>query len=101
MKIIAPLALAALVVDTAIGFVAPKRTAHRATSSLNGSLEKYAEELKATANALVRPGRGLLACDESTGTVGSRLESIGMENVEENRRDVRSVESLIFRGHGA
>ena len=37
---------------------------------------------------MVRPGMGLLACDESTGTVGSRLESIGLENTEDNRREV-------------
>merc|ERR1740121_2525259 len=54
----------------------------------------YKDELIATANAMVAPGMGLLACDESTGTVGSRLESIGMENIEENRRDWRE---LLFR----
>lgn len=52
------------------------------------SLEKYSDELQQTANTIVRPGKGILACDESTGTVGTRLESIGLENVEENRRDV-------------
>jgi len=46
---------------------------------------------------MVRPGRGLLACDESTGTVGTRLEGIGMENTEENRRDWRE---LLFRTEG-
>lgn len=90
MKIIA-LTLAAAA-STANGFAAPKAPA-RAGTSLN-SLEKYADELCATAKQLVRPGRGLLACDESTGTVGARLESIGMENVEENRRDWRE---LLFR----
>merc|ERR1712241_436027 len=45
----------------------------------------------------VRPGRGLLACDESTGTVGTRLEGIGMENNEDNRRDWRE---LLFRTEG-
>jgi fructose-bisphosphate aldolase class I len=40
---------------------------------------------------MVRPGHGLLACDESTGTVGTRLESIGMENSETNRRDWREL----------
>jgi len=65
--------------------------------SLKMSLEKYADELKATAAAMVRPGHGLLACDESTGTVGSRLESIGMENSEDNRRDWRE---LLFRTEG-
>jgi len=58
------------------------------SSSLNMSLEKYSDELKKTAAKMVRPGYGLLACDESTGTVGTRLESIGLENTEENRRDV-------------
>merc|ERR1712238_382526 len=50
-----------------------------------GSLEQYSDELKATAASIVKPGMGLLACDESTGTVGTRLESIGVENVEANR----------------
>ena len=36
-----------------------------------------ADILTETAAAMVKPGKGLLACDESTGTVGSRLESIG------------------------
>lgn len=80
--------LTAVLVGQAYGFVAPNGAA-RAPTSLAGSLEEYAEELVETAKTLVRPGRGLLACDESTGTVGSRLESIGMENIEENRRDVR------------
>merc|ERR1712157_138755 len=40
---------------------------------------------------------GLLACDESTGTVGTRLEGIGMENNEDNRRDWRE---LLFRTEG-
>jgi len=55
------------------------------------SLEKYADELKTTANAMVRPGYGLLACDESTGTVGTRLEGIGLVNDETNRRDWREL----------
>merc|ERR1719162_1434162 len=40
---------------------------------------------------MVKPGKGLLACDESTGTVGARLESIGLENNEENRRVWRQL----------
>ena len=47
---------------------------------------QYAEELRATAAAMVKPGKGLLACDESTGTVGTRLEANGMENTEEWRQ---------------
>merc|ERR1719428_2204299 len=51
----------------------------------------YADELRATAAAMVKPGKGLLACDESTGTVGTRLEGIGLENNEENRRTWRNL----------
>lgn len=55
------------------------------------SLEKYSDELISTANAMVRPGYGLLACDESVGTIGKRLDTIGLENNEENRRDWREL----------
>jgi len=58
---------------------------------------KYADELRATANAMIAPGKGLLACDESTGTVGKRLESIGLENNEDNRRTWRN---LLFTTEG-
>lgn len=92
----------ALTTSTANGFVVPNDlrkgvVATSSKSSLNMSLEKYADELKETAAAMVRPGRGLLACDESTGTVGTRLEGIGMENIEDNRRDWRE---LLFRTEG-
>lgn len=56
------------------GFTSPSQSTRGATS-LNMSLEKYSDELRATAAAMVRPGHGLLACDESTGTVGKRLWS--------------------------
>lgn len=42
------------------------------------TLESFKPELKATAQAIAAPGKGLLACDESTKTVGARLESIGL-----------------------
>jgi len=58
---------------------------------------KYAEELRATAAAMVVPGKGLLACDESTGTVGTRLEANGMENSEANRQKWRN---LLFTTEG-
>ena len=80
------LTLAAVAINSASAFVAPQG-AVRDVTSLN-AIADYADELKATAKNLVRPGRGLLACDESNGTVGTRLEGIGMENIEENRRDV-------------
>jgi fructose-bisphosphate aldolase class I len=63
-------------------------TGVKSALSLKMSLEQYSDELKETAAKMVRPGFGLLACDESTGTVGTRLESIGLENNEDNRRIV-------------
>jgi len=52
-------------------------------SACNG---KYAEELMATIKYLATPGKGLLAVDENTGTIGKRLASIDVENVEYNRQ---------------
>ena len=52
---------------------------------------KYSDELRATAAAMVKTGKGLLACDESTGTVGTRLEANGLENTEENRMIWRNL----------
>ena len=70
------------------GAILYEETLYQNATSLNMSLEQYSDELKETADKLTRAGYGLLACDESTGTVGTRLEGIGMENSEENRRDV-------------
>lgn len=49
------------------------------------------KELRQIANAIVRPGHGILAADESTGTMGKRFSSIGAENTEENRRKYRQL----------
>ena len=54
-------------------------------------------ELNRVANAMVAPGRGVLAADESAGTVKKRFEVIGVECTEENRRDYRE---LLFRSKG-
>lgn len=54
--------------------------------------------LKTTADNLVKAGKGILAADESTGTAGKRLASIGMENTEHNRRAMRD---LFFGTSGA
>ena len=48
-------------------------------------------DLNATARAMVAPGKGILAADESTGTIGRRLDSIKVENIEENRRAYRDM----------
>ncbi|MCX5930394.1 MAG: fructose-bisphosphate aldolase class I [Cyanobacteria bacterium] len=55
------------------------------------ALDTHREELAATATALARPGSGLLAADESTGTIGKRFAAIGVENSEEHRRDYRTL----------
>jgi fructose-bisphosphate aldolase class I len=48
-------------------------------------------ELELTARALVAPERGILAADESTGTIKKRFESIGVESTEEARRAYREL----------
>ena len=40
---------------------------------------------------IATPGKGILAADESTGTIGKRLESIGVKNTEEARRNYRAL----------
>lgn len=49
------------------------------------------EDIRATANAMVQRGKGILAADESTGTIGRRLSSIGLENTESNRKAWRNL----------
>lgn len=49
------------------------------------------DELRRIANAIVAPGKGILAADESTATIGKRLSAINVENVEENRRAYREL----------
>jgi fructose-bisphosphate aldolase class I len=49
------------------------------------------ETLEAIARALVAPGKGILAADESTGTIEKRLKSIDVESTEENRRGYREM----------
>jgi fructose-bisphosphate aldolase class I len=44
-----------------------------------------------TARELVGPGRGILAADESTGTIAKRFDSIGLDSTEENRRRYREM----------
>ncbi len=55
------------------------------------SLPQHQDELIATAAAIASPGKGLLAADESTGTIGKRLAGVGVENTEPNRRSYRSL----------
>jgi len=52
---------------------------------------KYDEELIATAKFIATPGKGILAADESTGTIGQRFSKINIENNEDNRRSYREL----------
>ncbi|KAI5435336.1 hypothetical protein KIW84_021950 [Lathyrus oleraceus] len=54
-------------------------------------------ELIANAAYIGTPGKGILAADESTGTIGKRLASINVENVESNRQALRE---LLFTAPG-
>uniref|UniRef100_A0A7S0DFR7 Fructose-bisphosphate aldolase n=2 Tax=Amorphochlora amoebiformis TaxID=1561963 RepID=A0A7S0DFR7_9EUKA len=50
---------------------------------------KYAQELIATAQRIATPGKGILAADESIGTIGKRFKAINVPNTRENRRAYR------------
>jgi fructose-bisphosphate aldolase class I len=56
------------------------------------------QNLEETARALVAPGKGILAADESDGTIKKRFDSIGIESTEDNRRAYRD---LLFTTEGA
>ena len=51
-------------------------------------------ELNKIAEAMVAPGNGILAADESSGTIKKRFDAIGVESTEESRRDYRE---MLFR----
>ena len=55
------------------------------------------QSLNSTARALVSSGKGILAADESSGTIKRRFDSIGAESTEEKRRDYRE---MLFRTDG-
>jgi fructose-bisphosphate aldolase class I len=52
------------------------------------------DELVSTANAMVAKGKGILAADESSGTIKKRFDAINVESSEDNRRDYRE---MLFR----
>ncbi len=53
-----------------------------------------AESIEDIARRMVAPGKGILAADESTGTITKRFEKLGIESIADNRRDYRE---LFFR----
>jgi fructose-bisphosphate aldolase class I len=56
------------------------------------------DDMIKTARELVAPEKGILAADESSGTIKRRFDAIGVESTEDNRRDYRE---LLFRTEGA
>ncbi|MFL5054198.1 MAG: class I fructose-bisphosphate aldolase [Microvirga sp.] len=56
------------------------------------------DQLNKTADAMVRPGKGILAADESSSTIKKRFDAIGVESTADNRRDYRE---LLFRSTDA
>src|SRR6201985_3262069 len=55
-------------------------------------------DLNKVAQAMVTPGKGLLAADESTGTIKKRFDAIKVESTEDSRRDYRE---MLFRSQEA
>ncbi len=49
------------------------------------------QKLQETARELVAPGKGILAADESFGTIGKRFEAVGIDSSEESRRAYREM----------
>ena len=56
------------------------------------------DQLIKTAKAMVAKGKGILAADESSGTIKKRFDDIGVESTESNRRDYRE---MLFRSSNA
>ena len=56
------------------------------------------DQLVSVAKAMVAPGKGILAADESTATIRSRFDAIGVESTPDSRRDYRE---LLFRSDRA
>lgn len=51
----------------------------------------WQRKLQETLSKLVDPSRGILAADESTGTIGARFEALGIDNTERRRREYREL----------
>ncbi|HSM39851.1 MAG TPA: class I fructose-bisphosphate aldolase, partial [Afifellaceae bacterium] len=55
------------------------------------------DRLDDIANRMVAEGKGILAADESSGTIKKRFDTINLESTEDNRRDYRE---RLFRADG-
>src|SRR4051812_37509114 len=76
-----------------VGRVHARRAKTRGERSMD-----WTQDLKKTAQALVAPGKGILAADESSGTIKKRFDSIGCESTEDRRRAYRE---MLFTTPGA
>ncbi|OAO97609.1 FBA7 [Arabidopsis thaliana] len=65
---------------------------------MSAFVSKYEDELIKTAKYIATPGRGILAADESTETIGKRFAGINVENTESNRQAYRE---LLFTSPGS
>ena len=65
------------------------KAAGKAVALVGGSMSKL--DIVANAAKMVAPGRGILAADESIGTIKKRFDSIGVESTEPNRRAYRQL----------
>src|SRR6266851_2368227 len=63
-----------------------------ATDAMEGMMNL--NELNKVAQAMVAPGKGILAADESSSTIKKRFDAIGVESTEDSRRDYRE---MLFR----
>src|SRR5205823_11634614 len=70
---------------------------NRVAESSEGGRTMDVQQLQSTAQALVAEGKGILAADESDGTIKKRFDSIGVESTEDNRRAYRE---LLFATEG-
>jgi fructose-bisphosphate aldolase class I len=71
--------------------VAAKANVSQSRKNIVTRAGQYDDELLQTATNMTKPGKGILAMDESNATCGARLESVGVENTEENRRRYREL----------
>jgi len=60
-------------------------------AAFNDICGKYGAELDKTVQLMCAKGKGLLAADESTSTIGNRFDKIGVENIEANRQAYRQL----------
>src|SRR6201982_384716 len=69
----------------------PARDNMRERIGCDGGMTMNLDALNKVAQAMVAPGKGILAADESSGTIKKRFDAIGVESTEDSRRDYREM----------